>query len=359
MYQAVLPLVLWCAHHQDAEISAIARFASMGAAWISAGGSALSRESAGGESKQVTPAQGVRRLQEAATVPEVPTLSLTASEAKRTPLNSPSRVMDHILSSLRAAAVSPENTWHVRVAVARFLQVWLPRHSLSLSSAQLSFVEGLLLDVLLVDSQVEVREASSQAFQSLVSSAYPLQVPSRDEMDKRAAAAAGGAGLDGGYVDEDEDGAGLSTGIVLKPHAHVEELMKKLTKLVKDASASKKKKAAAAATGEADATAAAATGKAAGASADPSLPQRHGGLLALSGLAATHPYDLPSHLPALLSFLATYIGDCHLSISASLRKFFRGWMSSHKDEWSTFQRQFTPEQLDEINAVEVAPSYFA
>jgi hypothetical protein len=32
MYQAVLPLVLWCAHHQDAEISAIARFASMGAA---------------------------------------------------------------------------------------------------------------------------------------------------------------------------------------------------------------------------------------------------------------------------------------------------------------------------------------
>jgi len=347
MYQAVLPYVLWCAHHQDAEISAIARFAGLGAAWISAGGSALSREIAGNESRQVSPAQGVRRLQEAATIPEVNSLSLLASEPKRTALNSPSRVMDHILSCLRAAAVSAENTWHVRVAVARFLQIWIPRHSLVLSAAQLSAVESLLLDVLLVDSQVEVREAASQAFQSLVASCYPLRVPTRQEVEERAASGMDGSGLD---IDGDGEGHGApAAGIVLRPHPHIEELAKKLTKLVKDASGKKKKAAAEAAP----------AGKAAGAAADPMLPQRHGGLLALSGLAATHPYDVPTHLPAVLSFLAGYIEERNLSISGSLRKFFRGWMSSHKDEWPLFQRQFTQEQLDQVNAVEVAPSYFA
>jgi hypothetical protein len=348
-YQALLPCVLWAQHHPDAELSAIARFAATGAAWISAGGSALSRDSAGNESRQVSPAQGVRRLLDAELTPEVPSLSLMAAEPKRTPLNSPSRVMDHILSTLRVTAIDTNSNWHVRVAVANFLRIWVPRHSLILSAAQLTLVESLLLDVLIVDLQIEVREAAAQAFQSFAASCFPLQLPTRLELEERLAAgpdADYGGGGGGGGDDADEGEGSVASGMVLKPHPHIVRLADRLQKLVLSTSGSsgKRLKAGAGSTRALDGA---------------GLAQRHGGVLGLCGLVQSHPYDVPAHLPALLSFLAAYVEDKNQSVAASLRKFFLSFTSSHKDEWRIFQRQFTQQQLDELQSMQIAPSYFA
>ena len=311
------------------QIGAIARFAGTGAAWISAGGSALSRESVGVASQATSPAHGVRRLIDAEDIPEVRSLKLSDSECKRTALNSPSRVMDHILTSLRTTATNAENTWHVRVAVARFLQIWLPRHSLALNADQLVFVETLLIDVLLIDVQPEVREAASQAFQSFVSSSFPLRLPSRSDLESRS-------------NEDSGDGEGsVLFSPVLQPHPHIVRLISKLEAMVESTNRKPGKPVA-------SKTIDAAT-----------LAKRHGALLALTGCVLTHPYDVPAHLPALLSFLSKYVEDRAQSVSSTLRKFFLSFTSSHKDEWATFARQFTQTQLEELQSMQLAPSYFA
>lgn len=282
-------------------------------------------------SRATSPAHGLRRLVDAEELEEVRSLKLSDSECKRTALNSPSRVMDHILTSLQTTATNAENTWHVRVAVARFLQIWLPRHSLALSADQLVFVETLLIDVLLVDVQPEVREAASQAFQSFVSSSFPLSLPSRSDLESRS--------------DEDSgDGEGaVHYSPVLRPHPQIVRLVSKLQSMV-DSTNRKPGSGKAVASKTIDA---------------PTLAKRHGALLALTGCVLTHPYDVPAHLPELLSFLSKYVEDRNQSVSSTLRKFFLSFTSSHKDEWAAFARQFTQTQLEELQSMQLAPSYFA
>jgi len=86
--------------------------------------------------------------------------------------------------------------------------------------------------------------------------------------------------------------------------------------------------------------------------------QRHGGVLGLSGFVATHPYDVPTYLPAILAFLASNIND-KPPIKGPLRALFAGFKSTHQEQWAVFKELFTEEQLDAVAGVEIAPSYFA
>ena len=190
-----------------------------------------------------------------------------------------------------------------------------------MTAAHRDQVQALLVDVLLQDTQIEVREAAAQALQSFVASNFPLLIPTRQALEARAAELA----------DSGEEDSGR---VVLHPHPHVLALAKKLQGQV---TAAKKSNAA----------------------SSVALGQRHGALLGLTALVLTHPYDLPSHLPSLLSFLAAFVEDRAQIVSASLRKFFAAFTSTHKEEWDTFAKQFSEEQLEELQSMQLAPSYFA
>ena len=55
-------------------------------------------------------------------------------------------------------------------------------------------------------------------------------------------------------------------------------------------------------------------------------------MLGLLALIACHPYDLPSHLPALLAQLVTHVNDPQ-PVSGAVRKGVGEFMTTHKDEW--------------------------
>jgi len=368
LYQTMLPYAIWAMSHADPELSAVAAYCVRGAAWIGAGGSAVIEGGIGETmppSRPSSPCQQLGSAADAGGAEEVGALSLTDSRAKRTRLSSPRKVMSHILHSVNVVANSNEHSWHVRVAVAKFLQVWVPRHALILSQKQLSLLESILIDSLLGDEQVECREAGALAFHSYVSSCFPLRLPSAKLMEERAEAAAA-PGAAAGWTTvvmegEEEDvygdgGDGESSGnvtaplhhVVLQAHPHIEELSQRLMKRVKATSRAARNNTVLARESDASLPA----------SSPSSI--RHGCLLGLCQLVLCHPYDVPHHLPSILSFLARYLDDRQSNVATSIRKVFASFHASHKEEWKTrFKKQFTEKQLEELQAMQLAPSYFA
>lgn len=92
---------------------------------------------------------------------------------------------------------------------------------------------------------------------------------------------------------------------------------------------------------------------------DPSgTAERHGAVLSAGSLILSHPYRLPSWIPGLLSLLARFINDRN-PIGTSARKTFSEFRRTHSDTWEIDREQFSVEQLDAINELSIAPSYYA
>lgn len=76
------------------------------------------------------------------------------------------------------------------------------------------------------------------------------------------------------------------------------------------------------------------------------IAKRHGGVLGLSAFVASHPYDLPEYVPAVLARLADHINDPP-PIVKPLRKLFTDFKSTHQDQWlSKWKDQFSPDELE-------------
>jgi hypothetical protein len=195
--------------------------------------------------------------------------------------------------------------WHVKLSVLQFLQVVIPRHAFLSTTSHVENLLHLLVEELLINSQVEVREMAGLTLISFARSmlSHPINAPHNF----------------------------LSS---VSPSAPIEQLQKTFKKLQKESN------------GKSSALGGIANQK------------RPGAVLGYLALIAAHPYDLPSHLPNLLDALTKLVNSPQ-PISTSIRKGFAEFVRTHSDEWSRFKLQFTEEQLDAINAVNSAPTYFA
>lgn len=89
------------------------------------------------------------------------------------------------------------------------------------------------------------------------------------------------------------------------------------------------------------------------------LCRRHAGVLGLSSLVTSHPYDVPAYLPRTLSRLSRFhLGDPR-PIGEGVKHVLADFMRTHKDNWREFKQRFTAAELDDLAAATFAPTYFA
>jgi len=86
---------------------------------------------------------------------------------------------------------------------------------------------------------------------------------------------------------------------------------------------------------------------------------RHAGVLGLSAIVLSHPYDLPPFLPALLVKLAGHVSDPN-PIKSTVKSTFLEFWRTHQDQWDQmFKERFEENQLTLLTELLVSPSYFA
>lgn len=83
---------------------------------------------------------------------------------------------------------------------------------------------------------------------------------------------------------------------------------------------------------------------------------RHAAILGLSSLILAFPYDTPPKwLPPILALLARCSDNPH-PIAASVKRVLASFKKTHNDTWSTDQKVFTQDELDDLS--EPSHSYF-
>jgi len=218
--------------------------------------------------------------------------------------------VDPILLLLRS--LRKGSNWHVRKQIAKFLTVFVPRHAFVISGGgvvaeephpSLKTVKATLVN-LLSDPQVEVREEAAVALRAMLTS-----VP----------------------------GSGGSAGGMGKMTQKMQKKLYKMSRTEIPAYSQDEK---------------------AKEERAQAISKRHGGLLGLSAMIFSQPYDVPEWLPHILIGLAEHTRDT-IPISTSAKKLFQEFTRTHQDEWHIFEEKFTEKQLDTLRDCGSSLTYFA
>ena len=86
------------------------------------------------------------------------------------------------------------------------------------------------------------------------------------------------------------------------------------------------------------------------------LRKKHCGILGLSSLILSVPYTCPEWLPEILSFVAVFDRE-RAPICNTVKKTVAEFKRTHQDEWHIFKRDFTLDQLSNIQDAS-STSYF-
>lgn len=86
--------------------------------------------------------------------------------------------------------------------------------------------------------------------------------------------------------------------------------------------------------------------------------KRHAAVLGLASLIYANPFDVPSWMPNILELMAVHIHD-PVPIQSTVKKVMADFRRTHQDTWHLDKASFTPEQLDVLSDLLVAPSYYA
>ncbi len=86
------------------------------------------------------------------------------------------------------------------------------------------------------------------------------------------------------------------------------------------------------------------------------LRKKHCGILGLSSLILSVPYTCPEWIPQILSFVAVFDRE-RAPIGTTAKKTVAEFKRTHQDEWHIFKRQFSLEQLSNIQDAS-STSYF-
>ncbi|ETO05166.1 hypothetical protein RFI_32230, partial [Reticulomyxa filosa] len=91
---------------------------------------------------------------------------------------------------------------------------------------------------------------------------------------------------------------------------------------------------------------------------DLKIRKKHAGVLGLSAVVESFPYTVPEWIPNVVSHL------CRLDrekdpIGPTAKKTIAEFKRTHNDEWNTFKKLFTEEQLQDLQDVGALHSYFS
>ena len=90
----------------------------------------------------------------------------------------------------------------------------------------------------------------------------------------------------------------------------------------------------------------------------PSLIKRHGGVLGLCAIVSAAPYDVPPHLPDVVTYLCSYINDPQ-PVQGSARKCLSEFRRTHHDNWHTHKEKFDESQISILTDILISPNYYA
>jgi len=90
---------------------------------------------------------------------------------------------------------------------------------------------------------------------------------------------------------------------------------------------------------------------------DPKI-KRHAGILALTAIVESSPYDIQKWMPDILVTIAKHSSD-PVPIKDTVKNSFAEFWRTHQDSWQLQKNLFTSDQLDIINELERTPTYFA
>ena len=88
------------------------------------------------------------------------------------------------------------------------------------------------------------------------------------------------------------------------------------------------------------------------------LIKRNSGVLGLISLVKLAPYDIPDWYPPVLMSLVRHVDDPIL-ISKNVKKTIQDFWRTHRDMWEVYKDSFTFDELEILNSLMVAPSYYA
>jgi len=99
-------------------------------------------------------------------------------------------------------------------------------------------------------------------------------------------------------------------------------------------------------------------GKKANKKAKKATAARHGSVLGLCAVVATHPYDLPIWGVQSLSVLGGQLSYPE-PIAGTVKKAFTEFWRTHRDTWAEIQAQHSPEDLEIVSGFSTSPHYYA
>lgn len=85
---------------------------------------------------------------------------------------------------------------------------------------------------------------------------------------------------------------------------------------------------------------------------------RHSGILCLCACVDAHPYTVPNYLPEILTFLSDHLTDPQ-PISTTIKKTMSNFKRTHHDNWQSDKKKFTEDQLCVLSNLLVGPNYYA
>eukprot|EP01028_Stygiella_incarcerata_P011156 TRINITY_DN61736_c0_g1_i1.p1 TRINITY_DN61736_c0_g1~~TRINITY_DN61736_c0_g1_i1.p1 ORF type:complete len:1748 (-),score=421.10 TRINITY_DN61736_c0_g1_i1:40-5283(-) len=88
------------------------------------------------------------------------------------------------------------------------------------------------------------------------------------------------------------------------------------------------------------------------------LIRRHGGVLGLSAVVLSHPFDIPKWMVPVIGELASHAQD-PAPIPASVRQAFSRFWRTQKDTWHINSSQFDEEERLALTELMISPSYYA
>lgn len=203
-----------------------------------------------------------------------------------------------VVESLKCVRkIISDHSWHARVAAAAFIEMIIASNLFKLLSSEpwRSDIEDIVINHLICDERIEVRESSSLTLSGMIHCEFTSVTPDLlDEFKRRA-----------------------NETLIKRKQANGTTVIDPKCTVI-----------------------------------------RHSGILCLCACVDAHPYTVPDYLPGILTFLSDHLTDPQ-PISTTIKKTMSNFKRTHHDNWQSDKKKFTEDQLCVLANLLVGPNYYA
>uniref|UniRef100_A0A6G1SBV8 Proteasome activator complex subunit 4 n=2 Tax=Aceria tosichella TaxID=561515 RepID=A0A6G1SBV8_9ACAR len=203
-----------------------------------------------------------------------------------------------VVESLKCVRkIISDHSWHARVAAAAFIEMIIASNLFKLLSSEQwrSEIEDIVINHLICDERIEVRESSSLTLSGMIHCEFTRVTPDLLNEFKRRA----------------------NETLIKRKQANGTTVIDPKCTII-----------------------------------------RHSGILCLCACVDAHPYTVPDYLPGVLTFLSDHLTDPQ-PISTTIKKTMSNFKRTHHDNWQSDKKKFTEDQLCILANLLVGPNYYA